>query len=152
MYFCDCAIGLSGVLHLYPDRVVVVAGRHEVTHERHPAVAAQRSALEAWTREQSPREWSAMQNALGVALMRLGERSGDAALLHEAEAAYREALEREPGSGRAFFGLAASLDGQGKSTEARTARERAAKAWANADANLPQMQKLRTSTAAVAQQ
>jgi cytochrome c-type biogenesis protein CcmH/NrfG len=69
-----------------------------------------------------------------------------------AEQAYREALGREPGSGRAFFGLAASLEGQGKSTDARTARERAAKAWANADANLPQVQKLRTSTAAVAQQ
>ncbi len=69
-----------------------------------------------------------------------------------AEKAYREALEREPGSGRAFFGLAAALDGQGKTAEARTARERAAKAWANADANLPQVQKLRTSTAAVAQQ
>jgi hypothetical protein len=37
------AIGLSGVLHLFPDRVVVVAGRHEVTHERQPAVAVQRS-------------------------------------------------------------------------------------------------------------
>jgi tetratricopeptide (TPR) repeat protein len=69
-----------------------------------------------------------------------------------AEKAYREALEREPGSGRAFFGLAAALDGQGKTAEARAARDRAAKAWANADANLPQVQKLRTSTAAVAQQ
>ena len=69
-----------------------------------------------------------------------------------AEKEYREALGREPGSGRAFFGLAAALDGQGKTTEARTARDRAAKAWANADANLPQVQKLRTSTAAVAQQ
>ena len=68
-----------------------------------------------------------------------------------AEKAYREALEREPGSGRAFFGLAAALDAQGKSAEAKTARDRAAKAWANADANLPQMQKLRTSTAAIAQ-
>jgi len=68
-----------------------------------------------------------------------------------AENAYREALAREPGSGRAFFGLAASLEGQGKTTEASAARERAAKAWANADPNLPQMQKLRTSTAAVAQ-
>jgi tetratricopeptide (TPR) repeat protein len=67
-----------------------------------------------------------------------------------AEKAYREALEREPGSGRAFFGLAAALEGQGKATEARAARDRAAKAWANADSNLPQMQKLRTSTAAVA--
>ena len=69
-----------------------------------------------------------------------------------AEKGYREALEREPGSGRAFFGLAASLEGQGKNAEARTARDRAAKAWANADANLPQIQKLRTSTAAVAGQ
>ena len=32
---------------------------------------------------------------------------------------YREALEREPGSGRAFFGLAAALEGQGKNAEAR---------------------------------
>jgi tetratricopeptide (TPR) repeat protein len=69
-----------------------------------------------------------------------------------AEKGYREALEREPGSGRAFFGLAAALEAQGKTTEARTARDRAAKAWANADPNLPQVQKLRTSTAAVAQQ
>jgi tetratricopeptide (TPR) repeat protein len=69
-----------------------------------------------------------------------------------AEKGYREALEREPGSGRAFFGLAASLEGQGKTAEAREAKTRAAKAWANADANLPQMQKLRTNTAAVAQQ
>jgi hypothetical protein len=68
-----------------------------------------------------------------------------------AEKGYREALGREPGSGRAFFGLASSLEGQGKNTEAQAARERAAKAWANADASLPQVQKLRTSTAAVAQ-
>jgi tetratricopeptide (TPR) repeat protein len=68
-----------------------------------------------------------------------------------AEQAYRQALEREPGSGRAFFGLAASLEGQGKNAEALSARERAAKAWANADAALPQVQKLRTSTAAVGQ-
>ena len=40
-----------------------------------------------------------------------------------AEKGYREALEREPGSGRAFFGLAASLEGQGKTAEAREARE-----------------------------
>ena len=69
-----------------------------------------------------------------------------------AEKGYREALVREPGSGRAFFGLAASLDGQGKHAEAQEAKSRAAKAWANADANLPQVRKLRTSTAAVAGQ
>jgi len=65
-----------------------------------------------------------------------------------AEKAYRDTLAREPGSGRAFFGLATALDGLGKATEASEARERAAKAWANADANLPQVQKLRTATAA----
>jgi tetratricopeptide (TPR) repeat protein len=65
-----------------------------------------------------------------------------------AEKAYREALEREPGSGRAYFGLAAALDGLGKTTDARDARSRAAKAWANADASLPQVQALKTSTAA----
>jgi tetratricopeptide (TPR) repeat protein len=68
-----------------------------------------------------------------------------------AEKAYREALAREPGSGRAYFGLAASLEGLGRATDAQDARTRAAKAWANADANLPQVQKLRTSTAAPAQ-
>jgi tetratricopeptide (TPR) repeat protein len=65
-----------------------------------------------------------------------------------AEKEYREALTREPGSGRAFFGLAAALDGLGHAAEARPARERAAKAWAAADPDLPQMQKLRGTAAA----
>jgi tetratricopeptide (TPR) repeat protein len=64
-----------------------------------------------------------------------------------AEKAYRETLEREPGSGRAFFGLAASLDGLGKAVDAREVRGRAVQAWANADADLPQLQKVRASTA-----
>jgi tetratricopeptide (TPR) repeat protein len=68
-----------------------------------------------------------------------------------AEKAYREALGREPGSGRAYFGIAASLDGLGRTSEAQDARARAAKAWVHADANLPQVQKLRTSAAAPAQ-
>ena len=42
-----------------------------------------------------------------------------------AEKAYREALEREPGSGRAYFGLAAALDGLGKThRSARRAQPR----------------------------
>jgi tetratricopeptide (TPR) repeat protein len=63
----------------------------------------------------------------------------------DAERAYREALTREPGSGRAFFGLAAALDGLGRTADAREARARAAKAWANADSDLPQMQRLRAT-------
>jgi tetratricopeptide (TPR) repeat protein len=64
-----------------------------------------------------------------------------------AEKEYREALAREPGSGRAYFGLAAALDGLGRTADARDAQGRAAKAWATADADLPQMQRLRSSTA-----
>jgi Flp pilus assembly protein TadD len=68
-----------------------------------------------------------------------------------AEKAYREALAREPGSGRAYFGLAASLEGLGNSTEARTVRAKAAKAWAAADADLPQMKALKATTATAGQ-
>jgi tetratricopeptide (TPR) repeat protein len=64
-----------------------------------------------------------------------------------AEQAYRQTLAREPGSGRAYFGLAAALEGLGKPSEALDARTRAATAWAKADADLPQVQRLRTSTA-----
>jgi tetratricopeptide (TPR) repeat protein len=64
-----------------------------------------------------------------------------------AEHEYREALAREPGSGRALFGLAAALDGLGRSADARDAREKAVKAWAAADPDLPQVQAARASTA-----
>jgi tetratricopeptide (TPR) repeat protein len=69
-----------------------------------------------------------------------------------AERECREALGREPGSGRAYFGIASALEHQGKTTDASEFRAKAAKAWANADANLPQMQSLKNATAAVAQE
>jgi len=56
-----------------------------------------------------------------------------------AERAFRAALEQEPGSGRAYFGLAAALQHLGKTDAARETRERALKAWATADSNLPQL-------------
>ena len=56
-----------------------------------------------------------------------------------AEQAFRSALDQEPGSGRAYFGLATALQHLGKADAAREARERALKAWATADANLPQL-------------
>ena len=64
-----------------------------------------------------------------------------------AEHAYREALVREPGSGRAYFGLAAALEAVGKRAEAADARARAMKAWANADQDLPQFATAKPSTA-----
>jgi hypothetical protein len=60
---------------------------------------------------------------------------GDASV---AEAGYREALAREPGSGRAYFGLSAALKAQGRTIDSRLARERGVMAWNKADTDLPQ--------------
>lgn len=68
---------------------------------------------------------------------------GSAALMMRdygsAEKAYREALAREPGGGRAMFGLAAALRGLGRVADADKTLGEARKAWAKADADLPQM-------------
>jgi len=68
---------------------------------------------------------------------------GHAALMMKdyssAERAYRQALEREPGGGRAMFGLAAALRGLGRSADAQKTLGEARKAWAKADADLPQL-------------
>jgi len=56
-----------------------------------------------------------------------------------AEKAYREALAREPGSGRAYFGIAAALRGQNKNAEAQQMTTKGLKAWDKADADLPQL-------------
>jgi tetratricopeptide (TPR) repeat protein len=66
-----------------------------------------------------------------------------------AEAAYREALAREPGSGRAYFGLAAALAAQNKNAEAQSMSARGMQAWDKADADLPQ---LRTAATTAGQQ
>jgi tetratricopeptide (TPR) repeat protein len=59
-----------------------------------------------------------------------------------AEKAYREALAREPGSGKAYFGIAAALRGQNKSAEAQAMAGKGLKAWDKADADLPQLRSM----------
>lgn len=54
----------------------------------------------------------------------------------DAEATYRSELKARPDSGWALQGLARSLAAQGKSAEAASAKERAERAWALADAVL----------------
>jgi tetratricopeptide (TPR) repeat protein len=56
-----------------------------------------------------------------------------------AEKAYREALVREPGSGRALFGLSAALKGLGRIADSEKVLGEARKAWDKADADLPQL-------------
>ena len=56
-----------------------------------------------------------------------------------AESAYREALAREPGSGRAYFGLAAALRALNHPDTARQMTDRGLQAWDKADPDLPQL-------------
>ena len=65
----------------------------------------------------------------------------------EAEEFFRAALERDPGSGRAFFGLMEASQGAGKAAEARQAYAKFIKAWARADADLPEMLRSKELTA-----
>jgi hypothetical protein len=59
------------------------------------SVAAYRSALEVYTREQLPQDWALTQNNLGLVLYELGKRSSggqSARYLNEAIASYGNAL------------------------------------------------------------
>ena len=56
-----------------------------------------------------------------------------------AEKAFRQSLSREPGSGRAYFGLAASLRGLNNPSAADAMIARARAAWDKADSDLPQL-------------
>jgi tetratricopeptide (TPR) repeat protein len=57
----------------------------------------------------------------------------------EAEAFFRAALERDPGSGRAYFGLLQAQQALSKADEARATYAKFLKAWAKADEDLPEM-------------
>jgi tetratricopeptide (TPR) repeat protein len=63
-----------------------------------------------------------------------------------AEREYREALEREPGSGRAYFGMSAALKGLNRASEAEAMAAKATQAWDKADPDLPQMRAIATSS------
>jgi tetratricopeptide (TPR) repeat protein len=64
----------------------------------------------------------------------------------EAEEFFRAALERDPGSGRALFGIAEALKGAGKASEAKEILGRFTRAWSHADPDLPEMQRAKTSS------
>ena len=59
----------------------------------------------------------------------------------EAEEFFRAALERDPGSGRAYFGLMQAQQALGKDADARDNYAKFVKAWAKADRDLPEMKR-----------
>ena len=77
-----------------------------------------------------PPGWHApTRHALGAALLANGRAS-------EAEAVYRDELQRNPANGWSLLGLAQSLDAQQRGSEAGEARQAFEKAWVHADARL----------------
>jgi tetratricopeptide (TPR) repeat protein len=67
----------------------------------------------------------------------------------EAEEFFRAAIERDPGSGRALFGLMQAQQGAGKEAEAKETYAKFVKAWAKADTDLPEMQRAREIAATI---
>ncbi len=70
-----------------------------------------------------------VRQSLGKALLAAGRPA-------DAERAYREDLDRFPANGWSLFGLAASLERQGKRDEAKTVRAQFQDAWAQADVTI----------------
>ena len=78
--------------------------------------------------EPEPWPWS-VRETLGGVLLQAGRHA-------EAEKVFRLDLEKNPGSGRALFGLLTSLEAQQKSAEAAFVRREFERAWAKATAPL----------------
>jgi tetratricopeptide (TPR) repeat protein len=86
--------------------------------------------LEDRLRYSEPPDWILpARHALGAALLRSGR-------AREAEAVYREDLDRLPNNGWSLFGLSRSLSLQGKSDEANSVRAQWEAMWREADFTL----------------
>jgi tetratricopeptide (TPR) repeat protein len=84
---------------------------------------------DALTYNEPPTWYYPIRHSLGAALLATGEAV-------EAERVYREDLKRFPDNGWSLFGLAQSLERQGRTREAAQARRAFDKAWKKADIKL----------------
>jgi tetratricopeptide (TPR) repeat protein len=77
-----------------------------------------------------PPGWHApVRHSLGAVLLAAGKPA-------DAEAVYREELQRNPANGWSLHGLAQSLAAQGRASDAKNAQEQQAVAWQHADVKL----------------
>jgi len=102
----------------------------EADHNRAIALLTEAAAQEDRLAYDEPSDWLfPVRHLLGAALLQAGK-------AQDAEAVYREDLRRHPDNGWALYGLAQSLDAQGKGTDARAARQQFETAWKAADTTL----------------
>ena len=97
------------------------------------AIKALRAAVarEDKLRYSEPPNWVVpVRHALGAFLLKDGQAT-------EAEAVYREDLRRWPDNGWSLFGLAASLEMQGRKAEAAAVRAKFDEIWKHADVKIP---------------
>jgi tetratricopeptide (TPR) repeat protein len=126
----ELMMNLNSAVSLLEIASDVLAGTIASKGGKHAdAIAALRRAVanEDELRYDEPPAWiNPVREQLGAALLAAGRAK-------EAEAAYRDDLERNPGSGWSLNGLAKALDAQKKTKEAADARAQLATAWARAD-------------------
>jgi hypothetical protein len=112
--------------HALDARIAAAKGdRRAAADHWRKAVAAQ----DDLNYDEPPGWYYPVRESLGAALLL----SGDAV---ESESVFRKDLEDNPRNGRSLFGLAESLQRQGKTQDARRARAEFEKAWKNADVKL----------------
>jgi len=99
-------------------------------HDAAVAALREAAAIEDAIPYDEPPGWHApVRHTLGAVLL-------DAGRAAEAEQAYREDLRRNPDNGWSLFGLARSLEVQGRTQEAAEAQRSFTAAWRNADVEL----------------
>ena len=112
--------------HILAGEIAARAGRFDEAVERLSAAVATQDTH--WFTEPPPWYYPIRQS-LGAVLLEAGRPA-------DAEAVYREDLKRNPKNGWSLFGLARSLQDQGKSAEAARAEEDFRAAWKSADTPL----------------
>jgi len=108
---------------------MIQAKTAEAKGQTDAAIAAWKNAVEledALPYDEPPAWYYPTRESLGGACLRAGK-------FPEAEAVFREDLERNPGNARSLFGLAKALEGQQKSAEAAKVEKQFKEAWKAAD-------------------
>lgn len=117
---------LSIAAHALAGEIALRAGEPAAAGERFRQAARLEDGM---VYEEPPLWYYPIRHSLGRALLEAGDAAG-------AERVYREDLTRFPENGWSLFGLAQSLEAQGRTAEAAEAREEFERAWRHSDVEL----------------